>query len=363
MRARHRWGRSERVVTRGLALAATLAAACSCGEDVPGADAGPGGGRFDAPGLDAPGLDAAGLDAPVVCAAQRVMARRVTPNVVLVIDQSGSMTEDFGGSNRWDALRDSLLAEPDGLIATLEGSVRFGVALFSSEAGDSGPAVGMCPMVTWVDPALDNLAAIRAVYAPADPIDETPTGESIDAVLERLAATPDPSDDPTILVLATDGEPDTCAEPNPQNGQDESIAAIERAYDRSIRTFVISVGNDVGMAHLQDVANAGIGRGAGDPDAPFWVAGDDEGLRTALTAIIGGELSCVVTLEGRIDDLSQACTGSVVLDGTALDCDDPDGWRAIDETHIELTGAACERLQSNPRASLEASFPCGVILI
>ena len=28
------------------------------------------------------------------------------------------------------------------------------------------------------------------------------------------------------VILATDGEPDTCAEPNPQNGQPEAIAAI-----------------------------------------------------------------------------------------------------------------------------------------
>lgn len=339
-------------------------AGCSCGDEMGTNDGGPGS-RVDS-AIDAPGLDtgvSSEIDATNVCAAQRVMARRVTPNVILVVDQSGSMTEDFGASNRWDGLRDSLLDEPDGLIATLQGSVRFGLALYSSEAGDDGPAVGMCPMLTWVDPAIDNYDAIRDVYRPADPLDETPTGESIDAVLARLADVPDPTDDPTILILATDGEPDTCAEPNPQNGQEESVAAIERAYDRSIRTFVISVGNDVGMEHLQDVANAGIGRGAGDPDAPFWVAGDDEGLRTALVEIVGGELSCVITLEGRIEDLSQACTGTVVLDGTELDCDDPNGWRAIDETHIELSGTACERLQSNPRATLEATFPCGVILI
>jgi len=342
-----------------IALTSLVATGCACdatgGPDSGTAvDSGPSGARDAGLGL---------LDAPGICAAQRVQARRVTPNVILVVDQSGSMVEGFGDSNRWDALRDSLLAEPDGLVATLQPAVRFGLALFSSEAGDSGPAAGMCPLLTWVDPALDNLDAISAVYAPADPLDETPTGESIDAVLERLTMTPDPSADPTIFILATDGEPDTCAEPNPQNGQEESVAAVERAYLAGIRSFVISVGNDVGMAHLQDVANAGIGRRAGDPDAPFWVAGDDEGLRTALSDIVGGELSCVITLEGRIEDLTQACTGTVMLDGNPLACDDPDGWRAVDGTHIELTGAACERLLSNPRATLEASFPCGVILI
>ena len=36
-------------------------------------------------------------------------------------------------------------------------------------------------LIEWVPPALDNYDAISAVYSPADPIDETPTGQSIDA--------------------------------------------------------------------------------------------------------------------------------------------------------------------------------------
>ena len=233
-----------------------------------------------------------------------------------------------------------------------------------ADGNSSDPVPGMCPLVEWVGPALDNHGAIQTVYGPADPIDETPTGASIDAVLDLLAMTPDPSEDPTIFILATDGEPDTCAQPNPQEGQPEALAAAERAYRTGIRTFVISVGEGVvSERHLQDMANAGLGRGAGDPDAEFWVAGDDEGLRTALTDIIGGELSCVVTLEGRIQSLEDACAGTVRLNGEALSCDDPNGWRVIDETHIALTGDASDTLQSGPGVTPEASVPCHVILI
>lgn len=302
----------------------------------------------------APPVDASG------CANVHVEATRVTPNVILVVDQSGSMTSDFGSSNRWDVLRDSLLADPDGLVFAMQSQVRFGLALFSSDADQPE----MCPMITWVPPAIDNYTPIDDVYGPARPISETPTGDSLDAILDRLAMTPDPSTDPTIFILATDGEPDTCEVPNPQNGQAESLAAAARAYDTGIRTFIISVGEGtVSASHLQDMANAGLGRGAGDADAPYWVAGDDAGLRDALRAIIGGELSCVVTLDGHIQDLESACTGTVLLNGEPIGCDDPNGWHAVDETHIELTGDACTTLQSGPGVTLEASFPCGVILI
>lgn len=299
-----------------------------------------------------------------VCADVTLDATPTTPNVIVVVDQSSSMTADFGDSNRWDALRDSLLREPDGFMFELQSQVRFGLALFSAraEGSSSGPPVGMCPLLTTVPPALDNFDAISDVYAPADVIDETPTGDSLDALLTEILATPDRSDDPTIFVLATDGEPDRCEELNPQNGQEEALAATQRAYEAGIRTFVISVGRDVSEDHLQDMANTGLGRRDGDEDAPFYVAGDDEGLRDALREIIGGELSCVVELRGRIDP-SMACSGQVLLNGRSIPCDDPNGWEAVDEDTIELRGEACEELQSGAGATLRATFPCEAILI
>lgn len=307
---------------------------------------------------DGPQMDGA-------CPSVVVETRRVTPNVLLIVDQSGSMNEDFGGSDRWNALRDSLMDNPDGLVFSLQSQVRFGLALFTAQAegNSAGPPIGMCPMVEIITPAIDNFGPIDAIYQPADPIDETPTGDSIDMILDTLLGAPDPSDDPTIFILATDGEPDRCEELNPQNGQDEALAAVERAYDAGIRTFIISVGEGtISDEHLQDVANAGVGVRGGDPDAPFYVAGDDDGLRDSLRAIIGGELSCVVELDGVIDPAA-ACEGSVVLNGRELDCDDPNGWEAIDGTHIEILGDSCDELQDATGATLEANFPCDVILI
>ncbi|NIS33834.1 MAG: VWA domain-containing protein, partial [Actinobacteria bacterium] len=189
-------------------------------------------------------------DGPDGCPSVMVSARRVTPTVILVVDQSGSMTASFGGSNRWDALRDSLLDPDDGLIQALEDQVRFGLALYSAEAegNDSGPPIGECPMLNEVTAAISNYEAIEAVYAAAEPIDETPTGDAIDAILDGWLAMPDRPTDPTIFILATDGEPDRCEELNPQNGQAEAIAAVTRAHDNGIRTFVISVGDDISMA-------------------------------------------------------------------------------------------------------------------
>lgn len=312
---------------------------------------------------DASRPDAPQADVPDHCASVRIEARRVTPNVVLVIDQSGSMREDFPGApDRWRALRNSLLDEA-GLIRELESTVRFGMALYSSRFED-GAFVGMCPLVTTIEPALDNFDAIDAIYGDEDPIDETPTGDSLDFVLDWLESIPDPSEDPTIFILATDGEPDSCEEPNPQTGQGEAIAAVERAYRSGIRTFIISVGEGtVSAEHLQDVANAGLGVRAGDPDAEYWEAGDDAGLRDALRSIIGGELSCVIEFDGAVDP-EEACSGEVRLNGRLVPaCDEDNGWVPVDESHIELRGDACTELQETEGVTLEAEFPCDVVLI
>lgn len=314
-----------------------------------------------------PGRDGSPPDVAGYCAAVELMSRPVTPTVYLIVDQSGSMTaEDFGGQTRWDGLRQALLRTPDGLVASLEDRVRFGLALYSAngEGSTEGPAMGECPLITSVDPAIMNYTPIAGVYNPADPIDETPTGDAIEAVLARVVGEPDPDGNLTIFIVATDGEPDRCeqANPNPHpQAHAESIAAATHAFEAGIRTYMIWVGPDAARGHMQDMANAGTGLGAGGM-APYWVAGDEAGLTTALTEIVGGVLSCDVRLDGRIDP-TMACEGTVMLNGRTIPCDDPDGWHAISETVIQLTGSACDELRAMAGSTLVASFPCGVILI
>lgn len=321
--------------------------------------------------LAIPGFDG-GSDArtdtrnPNVCADVAVEAARVTPNVILVIDQSSSMTEDFGGAgSRWNVLKDFLLDDPDGLIASLQDQVEFGLALYSAESrdgGSGGPPVGECPRLTQVTAGPNNYEAIRRVYQPADVIEDTPTGDAIDAILDTILGVPDPDPDPTILIVATDGEPDRCEELDPQNGQGEAIAAVERGYGAGIRTFMISVGDEISTDHMQDMANAGLGLGSGG-SADYWVAGDDASLRRALEDIVGGVLSCDITLNGAIEDTADACTGTVQLNGRTLTCDDPDGWEATGPSSIRLLGTACDELTMTRGAILEASFPCDIVII
>jgi len=290
------------------------------------------------------------------CADVHVTFEQQIPTVVVLVDQSGSMTEDFSGGTRWSVLHQTLTDPQSGLIKNLEDVVRFGLALYTSDGGFDG---GTCPQLVEVQTALGNYNQIKSVYDNAGPGGDTPTGESISAVAQKLATLD--VDGPKIIVLATDGEPDTCAVPNPQNGQPESIAAAQAAYGAGIQTFIISVGADVGVQHLQEMANAGTGLAVnGGTNAPYYQALDQASLISAFDNIIDGVRGCIFTLDGQV--VGDPAAGSVVLDGTPLVYGDADGWKLNNQNEIELTGAACQSIQDGEH-DLDVSFPCGDVEI
>ncbi|HKO47675.1 MAG TPA: vWA domain-containing protein [Polyangiaceae bacterium] len=303
-------------------------------------------------------------DVPDGCIKDAVKVSSPTPTVIMLIDQSGSMNEGFGNGNRWNVLRDALIDKSTGIISTLESKVRFGLALYTSQNGfGSGMPANVCPMINAVPPALNNYADITAKYLPNDWKGDTPTGESIDAAVKILDAVTEPG--PKVIVLATDGEPDSCADPNPGSDQGIeaartlSVTAVQNAFKKQIATHVISVGDDVGQEHLRAVANAGQGLAVDIDQADrFYLANDQADLATAFDTIVSGVRSCVFTLNGAVAD-GRADTGAVLLDGKFLIYMDKDGWRLNSPSVLELQGAACAALKKSGDHDLKIDFPCG----
>ena len=295
------------------------------------------------------------------CPSVEVDATPTVPTLVLLIDQSGSMTTDFGSMSRWQAVRYALTDPTDGVLPALESSVYFGATLYTSHSGSAG---GTCPILDDVPPALNNRAAIAGLLNANQPDGDTPTGESITAVAAALLALPPRADEGMrAIVLATDGEPDTCAVPNPQEGQPEAVAAAQAAYAAGIHLYILSVGSDVGADHLQDMANAGVGLPVGGgTDAPYYVASDPADMTAAFAQIIGVVRSCTLTLSAAVQG-GYECSGDVRLGGTALVCDDPDGYRLTDPTTLELLGDACQTFLDDPQVTLAATFPCGSVIL
>jgi hypothetical protein len=305
------------------------------------------------------------------------------PNVMFLVDQSGSMIENFGGGeDRWEAAHTAIT----GIVSDpLDKIVRFGLTTYTSRNGFQ--AGRTCPILpTQIDFAFDNSAAFESQYPytyPSADGEDTPTGDSIDALVSQLLPNL-PDDGPTIIVLATDGLPDSCEcadnWPNPidnsnnycESGatdpQIEAVNAATAAHAAGIDVFPLWVGDlseeptDPTRMHMQAVANAGVG-GTGT----VWVGNDPASLSTAFQSIVSDSISCDIQMDKRFDDKEQACNdpaSDVRLNGTPLDCSETDGWHVkpgVDDV-IELVGSACETFKSGS-STFSAVFPCGAIVV
>jgi hypothetical protein len=124
-------------------------------------------------------------------------------------------------------------------------------------------------------------------------------------IVDGFTTMPPMAGSPPIVLLATDGLPDTCADID-ENGntvaQNLSISETQRGFTMGIKTYILSVGNQVGAPHLQRLANAGAGLDPATGTAPFYTANDPAQLSAALQAIITGALSCDFDLTSPVAD-------------------------------------------------------------
>ncbi|HLU65962.1 MAG TPA: vWA domain-containing protein [Kofleriaceae bacterium] len=290
------------------------------------------------------------------CASVQVELTDVIPTVMFLVDRSGTMEYGFGGTSRWNAVYSTLMNEQSGVIKRLENEVRFGLAAYTG--ADSIP---VCPIIEQVPPAMGNHAAIAQMYGVLDPIEDTPTAPSITSTRALLEAIPETG--PKIIVLATDGEPDTCEDPDPDGqpaARAASVAAAQAAHEAGIDLYIISVGADIAQSHLQDMANAGVGLPVGGVEnAPYYQALNPDALVAAFEQIIGDVRSCSFAIDGRVD-LGQADRGTVTLDGVELEFGTQ--WQLSDESTLELLGTACDTIMGGGDHLVEAEFTCGAVV-
>jgi hypothetical protein len=305
---------------------------------------------------------------PNGCVEGRANTSRVTPRVVLVLDGSCSMSTDYPANGmqsanscvdnpkgRWAALRKALVDPQTGVVTKLQDVVQFGVAVFGTQP--------KCPIPgDPVRPALHTLAMIQAKMPMVQPGMYTPTGPALDWVYQNLIdpVTPDGNTGPQIVILATDGEPNSCGGGGGGQATTDykpSIAAVKAGTQNHATTYVISLADSAGAFHdhLQELAN--LGNPAANGAATLYTPTSPEQLEAALQQLIGGAVGCDISLNGNILAGTE-CSGKVSLNGVALGCNKADGYKLIDARHIRLQGSACKML-TDKNGTVEATFPCG----
>jgi von Willebrand factor type A domain len=285
------------------------------------------------------------------CPAVHFTPTRVTPSIELLLDRSGSMDTAFGtnGDTRFTALVAGLTGTGGAVVAN-QANAYFGVAMF---AADQTPCL---TLTGYTAPrAINNAATISSLITNHPPNGgNTPTASAVTQITADFALNPPPAGSPPIILLATDGEPNSC-DGSTATEPGDSIAAVTAAYALGIKTYIIGLAG-LETTYLQEIANAGTG----GTNAPYYTADNPAQLTAAFNTIINGALSCDLTLTAMIDP-SQAQSGTLVVNGVTLTYG-TDWTLESNGTTIQLLGAACTSLESTANPTIDASFPCGAVL-
>lgn len=288
---------------------------------------------------------------PPACEAVTVAIDELRPALTLVVDQSFSMRfhfpDDESPATRWSLVGDALFDPTFGVVKQFEASIRFGIAFFTSHAGI------ICPILNEVPAKPRNYSALSTLYNSLGPDGDTPTGDALQQVVSELQQLP--SHAPRAILLVTDGNPDTCLQPNPDEGQPEAVAAAQRAFAADIDLYVLGISNGIAGQNLQQLANAGKGRPIDlvwgvDADAaqPFQATDNVLGLAAQFADVLNRIPLCEVNLQRDVAT-SEVSGAHVLLDGQPLTYSVADGFVLKDPRHLAIVGKACESIKAGGR--------------
>jgi len=339
-----------------------------------------------------------GTDTEMNCGEVDFVLQAIPPNVMLVLDKSGSMVSDNDANmdgeldGYWDHDADpgtapisrwnSLYNVVDFVATPLDSQINFGAMLFPSEAATNQYSISACLVenAPEIPVASENAAAILAGIPAADTVDlrgATPATRGIETAVAHLE-TLDP-EVPRFLVLVTDGAANCSADydaaPEALEVYDEHLPeVVDDAFtNRGIPTFVVGidiidaltgVGNDGApeantFDSLNAVADAG---GRPRPGAEkFYNAGNEIELMAALQEIAGEVVSCVIPLDPPPvhPDFIEVVIGGQTIDRVE-DCATENGWVYVNPDGpydaLQLCGTACDQLVDV--GTVDATYGC-----
>jgi len=377
----------NRAFWMGMLALTAAAGGCAFKKATPGEITGSGGtvgdddGGMDVPsgaGTDIiapPMMDATQFEAEASqnCIEANPTTKNLPPDVLIVLDRSGSMNEDLSGAtctgtagcgatSKWSIATMTLSS----YLPTVETTVNWGLKLFAS--GNTG---GSCTVMTGAEvmPAPMNAATITQRLAPVMPGSSTPTTMAIMAASAYLKTVNDGN--PKFILLATDGIPtcgsDMCAAGVNTGGGSQkqcddanAIAAVKSVHDNDgIPTFVLGIGtaNSPGDSTLSQMAmNGGFPRAGTPAYYPIGSASDLTEAFQAITQTVGQCFFSVTPVPKSASDIT-----GVTGDGNPIPQDATDGWTFITmggAAGVQLNGKSCDDYKNKVVQNVVVQLPC-----
>jgi hypothetical protein len=341
----------------------------SLGSGGVGLTGGPGSGGNGGGGSSGGGGDVGfGTDASTSCGQTNVSVMPEPPDILIVQDKSLSMNQDASGANcgtpgcsKWSQVSAAI----DTVVMATQTTVNWGLVFFGS---DNMCGVSTTPIVP-ITPAT-SYTPISQAYANNQPSSYTPTEAAVNAAVTYMQTLTDTN--PKYLLLATDGLPN--CKPNDRNVMDDDSAGAEAAVTNAktagFPTFVVGIGNTMGVATLNQLAMNGGEPQVGSADGnSFYEVNSTSDLVTALNKIVGLVASCTIPLTGVNGTLDKVAVSAKDANGNTVEImqDPTNGWSYTDTTMtaIILNGTACTDLQNGTYSDYQFIYTCstGIICI
>ncbi len=308
----------------------------------------------------------------------------VTPNVMLVLDKSGSMfintwDHDNDGNtpqiSRWNSLHNVVTF----ILSNFDDGIAFGAQLYPSIFATNSYSQAGCNTLDMpeVPVAENNQAAILAGIPTATDTDQnggTPASLGMISALTHLDSL-DP-EIPKAVILVTDGAANCTPNTNtPALFEDYDEGLHDLVSDAfmidGIPTYVVGI-------DIQNVTSPSVQDGAPDNTNPFdrlnelaedggvpqmgtekfYNSSNEIDLQNALNEIATDVQSCVVPLGNEPPEPDKVKI--FVNDNEVpqvMDCENEDGWIwSVEFTEVTLCGTYCEELKET--GSLNAEFYC-----
>jgi uncharacterized protein YegL len=291
--------------------------------------------------------------APSLCSTQTIDAYGSTPDMMIVLDRSLSMTL----YNRWQPSKNAVQT----ITSEFERLVSFGLVMFPG-MGSTNPldlllGTGGCAGGEKVDVPMKVLNAMAIAQATngTQTMGLTPTGAGLGAALTALGDRKPGLDTmvkPGYVLLVTDGEPSCDPTISPDTiQQDAAIMAVKALKAANIPTYVIGYQIDPMWQPLMNQLAMEGGTGMYHPAESSMQIIDTFRQITKDVVKCSFELSMVPPNPKFV---------RVTIDKQTITLDAADGW-VINGKTVTLQGGACATLKDGKGHALNAQIECNEI--
>lgn len=293
------------------------------------------------------------------CGGAKYNAQNVPPDLLIVLDKSGSMNEQADGTacpgmgaacptQKWPAMVMGL----NTVVGTSADKINWGLSYFPSSGGGSSCTTAAMPAVAI---APNNAGPIMTSLGASQPNGRTPTREAINKAVTYLQGLTDPN--PKFILLATDGAPNCMPGAGSTTESDAAgaIAAVGMANTMGIPVFVVGIGNVTEFVQtLNDMATAGGRPAAGDPK--YYPVSSSAQLVEVLTTIGSQIATCTFTL-GAVPPVPNNI--GVYGDGVKIPPSATDGWTyGTGMRSVILNGPTCDKVKAGTIKDVQTYFGC-----